>query len=71
MLMAATKGTFDGVPSDKVVAAVHDLLSRMKQHHAKVMETLNVGAKPSDEIVKTVTETAAEVAKSFKVKAQA
>src|SRR4029079_17188317 len=48
MLLAATKGAFDEVPTEKVAAAVADLLSRMKQHHAKVMDTLNEGSKPAD-----------------------
>ncbi|HVQ44458.1 MAG TPA: F0F1 ATP synthase subunit alpha [Candidatus Saccharimonadia bacterium] len=69
MLLAATKGAFDQMPTDKVNAAVHDLLSRMKQHHAKVVETLNEGAKPTDETVAAVVKVAEEVAKSFKVKA--
>ncbi|HEX3082107.1 MAG TPA: F0F1 ATP synthase subunit alpha [Candidatus Saccharimonadia bacterium] len=69
MLLAATKGAFDGVPSDKVAAAVTDLLSRMKQSHAKIMDTLNEGSKPSDETVAEVVKIAEEVAKSFKVKA--
>jgi F-type H+/Na+-transporting ATPase subunit alpha len=71
MLLAATKGAFDEVPSEKVQAAVHDLLARMKQHHEKLMDTLNEGAKPSDEVVKQVVDVAQEVAKSFKVKAEA
>jgi F-type H+-transporting ATPase subunit alpha len=70
MLMAATKGSLDGVPTDKVHAAVTDLLARMKQHHAKTMDTLNEGAKPSDELVDQVVKVAEEVAKTFKVKAQ-
>lgn len=69
MLLAATKGAFDGVPTEKVSDAVRDLLARMKQHHAKVMDTLNEGAKPSDETVEAVLEVAKEVAKSFKTKA--
>ena len=69
MLTAATKGAFDAVPSDKVAAAVQDLLGRMRQHHAKLMETLNEGAKPLDEVSGTITDVAKEVAKSFKVKA--
>jgi F-type H+-transporting ATPase subunit alpha len=68
MLLAATKGAFDVVPTDKVQAAAHDLTSRMKQHHAKLMGTLNEGAKPSDETVEQVLEVAREVAKSFKAK---
>jgi F-type H+-transporting ATPase subunit alpha len=70
MLLAATTGAFDDVATDKVADAVHDLLARMKQHHAKVMDTLNEGSKPSDETVKAVTDVARDVAKSFKAKAE-
>jgi F-type H+-transporting ATPase subunit alpha len=66
MLLAATKGAFDEVPTEKVAAAVADLLSRMKQHHAKLMDGLNEGSKPSDETVNQVVDVAKEVAKSFK-----
>lgn len=69
MLLAATKGAFDNVPTDKVAPAVHDLLSRMQQHHKALMETLNEGAKPSDEVTGKILDVAQEVAKSFKVKA--
>jgi F-type H+-transporting ATPase subunit alpha len=66
MLLAATKGAFDEVPTENVAAAVHDLLSRMKQHHAGIMNTLNEGGKPSDETVGQIVDVAREVAKSFK-----
>ncbi len=69
MLLAATKGAFDDVPTEKVSAAVLDLLSRMRQHHADLNEVLNEGSKPSDDVVAKIVELAAEVAKSFKVKA--
>jgi F-type H+-transporting ATPase subunit alpha len=69
MLLAATKGAFDEVPTEKVNAAVHDLLTRMKQRHAKVVETLNEGSKPDDKTVEAVVKVAQEVAESFKVKA--
>jgi F-type H+-transporting ATPase subunit alpha len=68
MLMAATSGAFDSVPTEKVAAAVHDLLARLHQHHAKLVETLNEGAKPSDETTEKVVDVAKEVAKSFKAK---
>jgi F-type H+-transporting ATPase subunit alpha len=71
MLLAATKGAFDEVPTEKVAGAVHDLLARLHQHHGKTMDTINEGGKPSDEVVAEVLEVAEEVAKSYKVKAQA
>jgi F-type H+-transporting ATPase subunit alpha len=68
MLLAATKGAFDEVPTDKVAAAAHDLLSRMKQHHAKLVDTLNEGSKPDEKTVAAIVKLAEEVAKSFKAK---
>jgi F-type H+-transporting ATPase subunit alpha len=67
ILMAATTGAFDGLPTDKVAPAGHELIVRLGKQHPELMETLNGGAKPEDKTVETVANMAREVAKTFKV----
>jgi len=64
-LMAATKGAFDAVPTEKIKDAQADLLSALENDHQKVMKALNTGDKPTDEVIETVLKVAEKVAKSF------
>ena len=64
-LLAATKGAFDTVPTEKVKDAQAELLSYMEDKHGAVMKTLNKGDKFGEDIEKTVAEAAEKVAKSY------
>lgn len=64
-LMAATKGAFDTVPTEKIKDAQAELLRALSNEQPKVVKELNTGAKPTDEIQKAVLDTAEKVAKSF------
>jgi F-type H+-transporting ATPase subunit alpha len=68
-LLAATNGAFDKVPLEKVKLAEEALFRELKSKHAKVIEALNTGAKPTDEqnaaalkVAKAITATYADVA---------
>jgi len=67
-VLAATKGAFDSVPTEKIKAAQAELISFMEDKHKPVMASLNKGEKPSDELQKTVLDAAEQVAKSYAVK---
>lgn len=64
-LMAATKGAFDAVPTEKIKDAQADLLSALEADHQKVVKALNDGDKPTDETIEIVLKVAEKVAKSF------
>jgi F-type H+-transporting ATPase subunit alpha len=64
-LAAATKGAFDGIASADVQEAMHTLIARLKKAHPKLIDGLNEGSKPKDEVIETVLETAKDVAKTY------
>ncbi len=64
-LLAATSGAFDHVPLEKIKAAEVALHSQLKSKHAKLIETVNTGDKPSDKDVETITKVANSVAASY------
>ncbi len=64
-LMAATKGAFDVVPTEKIKDAQAGLISYMEDKHGAVVKTLNKGDKPTEDIEKTVMAAAEKVAKSY------
>jgi F-type H+-transporting ATPase subunit alpha len=64
-LMAATKGAFDTVPVEKIKDAQAELISYMEDKHGAVIKTLNKGDKPTEDIEKTILESAEKVAKSY------
>ena len=64
-LLAANSGAFDKVPQDKTKAAQEALLRELKQHHAKLIEALNSGDKPSESTDKTILDVAKQVALSY------
>jgi F-type H+-transporting ATPase subunit alpha len=69
-LLAATKGAFDGLPVAKVKAAQAELITTVESDHKDVVEALNKGDKPSDELVETVVKIAEKIAHSYKPKAK-
>jgi F-type H+-transporting ATPase subunit alpha len=64
-VLAATKGAFDEIPTDKVKDAQAELISYIEDKHKNIITSLNKGEKPSDELQKTVLEAAQKVAKSY------
>lgn len=64
-VMAASKGAFDEVPTEKIKDAQAELISLLDDKHKKEMDTLNKGDKPTEEIEKAVLGAAEKVAKSF------
>lgn len=68
MLLAATKGAFDKVPLDKVKAAEEALFRELKGKHAKLVDALNTGDKPTDEQNDTVMKLAQTIAKTYEGK---
>jgi F-type H+-transporting ATPase subunit alpha len=70
-VLAATKGAFDVVPTEKIKDAQAELISYIEDKHKAVVTSLNKGEKPTDELVKTVVEAAEKVAKSYAAKQSA
>lgn len=64
-LLAATSGSLDKVPIEKIKACEEAILSELKQKHAKLTEELNTGDKPTDAQNEKVIEVAKKVAKSY------
>ncbi len=67
-VLAATKGAFDDVPTDKVKAAQAELLAELAAKHKDTVKTLNKGDKPTEEIEKAILTVAEKVGKSYAVK---
>lgn len=65
-LYAATQGAFDPVPVDKINPAKEALLRELKSKHAKLVEALNTGDKPSDDQNEAILKVAKQVAESYK-----
>jgi len=65
MMVAATKGAFNGVPQAKIAPAAHELIVRLEKDHKALMTKLNEGAKPADEVLDQIKAVAEHVAKSF------
>lgn len=64
-LLAATSGAFDKVPLDKIKAAEDALHRELKAKHAKVIEAVNTGDKPSDADQEAILKVAKSVASSY------
>jgi hypothetical protein len=60
-----TAGHFDTVPVAKIKDAQSATLTRIWKDHQKDMETLETGAKPTEEILKTIEKVATATAKGF------
>ncbi|HUS26636.1 MAG TPA: F0F1 ATP synthase subunit alpha [Nevskiaceae bacterium] len=66
-LMAATKGAFDTVPTEKMKDVQAELIALLERDHKDVVKTLNKGDKPDEKLEKTVLAAAQKVAKSYAV----
>jgi F-type H+-transporting ATPase subunit alpha len=66
ILFAATTGTFDKLPLDKIEVAKDALLRELKSKNTKLTETLNSGNKPTDDQNKELLKVAEAIAKSYK-----
>jgi len=66
VLYSANNGAFDSVPIDKIDVAREALLREMKSKHAKLIEAINTGDKPTDEQNEQVMKVAKQVAESYK-----
>ena len=64
-IVSVTSGYFDTVAVAKIKDAQAATLSRIWKDHKKDMETLETGAKPTDEILKTIEKVATATAKGF------
>ncbi len=64
-LMAANKGAFDTIPTEKMKDAQAELIGALDGEHRKVMDALNKGDKPTEEIEKTILKVAEKVAHSY------
>jgi F-type H+-transporting ATPase subunit alpha len=69
-LLAATKGAFDTVPTQKIKDAQAELISVLDDKQKDLMKTLNKGDKPDEKMEKTILEAAEKVAKSYAVAAK-
>ncbi|HYH74741.1 MAG TPA: F0F1 ATP synthase subunit alpha [Candidatus Saccharimonadales bacterium] len=66
-LMAATKGAFDVVPTEKIKDAQAELIAAVEADHKDIVKSLNKGEKPTEETEKAVLDVAKKVAKSYAV----
>jgi F-type H+-transporting ATPase subunit alpha len=64
-LMAAIKGPFDKVPTNKMKEAQAELISLIENDHKDVVKDLNSGVKPTEELEKKVIAAAEKIAHSF------
>jgi len=65
-LYAAGQGVFDAIPIEKVKPAEEALHRELKSKHAKVIEAINTGDKPTDAQNDTVLKVAKSVAATYK-----
>lgn len=64
-ILCVTEGYFDKVPAAKVKEAQNAVLTRLWKDAKKAMETLETGAKPTEDILKVIEKTTTAVAKGF------
>jgi len=69
MLWAANNGAFDVVPLEKIEAARESLHRELKSKHAKLIEAINTGDKPTDAQNDEIMKVAVNIAKQYEVKA--
>jgi len=70
VLYAANNGAFDIVPIEKIDVAREALLRELKSKHAKLVDAINTGDKPTDEQNEQVMKVAHDIAKQYEVKAE-
>jgi len=63
MLMAATEGIFDKVAVKNIPLVTQSLFAELKRSHGKMIDKLNEGDKPTDDMKKTITDVAKKIAK--------
>jgi F-type H+-transporting ATPase subunit alpha len=68
VLYAANNGAFDTVPLEKIEAAREALHRELKSKHAKLVDAINTGDKPTDEQNEQVMKVARDVAKTYETK---
>src|SRR5665213_951386 len=66
ILYAATQGCFDKVPLEKIKPAEEALHRELKSKHAKLIEALNTGDKPTDVQNDTLLKVAKAIAETYK-----
>lgn len=64
-IYAVNEGAFDAVPVAKIKEAQSSLLTRLWTEHKDAMRTLNKGAAPEDDLLKTIKKVALEAAKDI------
>lgn len=64
-ILCVTSGHFDDVPAAKIKDAQAATLTRLWADHKKAMQTLDTGAKPTDEQLALIEKTAKAAAKGF------
>ena len=67
VLYAANNGAFDVVPLEKIDVARESLLRELKSKHAKLVDAINTGDKPTDEQNEQVLKVAKTVAAQYEV----
>jgi F-type H+-transporting ATPase subunit alpha len=65
-LLAATSGSFDVVPLDKIKVAEEGLFRDLKSKHAALVDQINTGDKPTDAHNATIVKVAESVASGYK-----
>lgn len=65
-LYAATNGAFDAVPLEKIKTAEQALFRELQSKHAKLVDAINTGDKPTDEQNETMLKVAQQIAESYK-----
>ncbi len=64
-LLAATSGSFDDVPVDKIKPAQEALLRELRAKHAKAIEEINTGNEPNQAHKDSILNVAKNVSKSY------
>ncbi len=65
-LYAANEGAFDDVPLEKIKPAEEALRRELKSKHAKLIEAINTGDKPTDAHNDTILKIAKQIASTYK-----
>ena len=68
-LYAANNGAFDKVPLEKIKVAEEALFRELKSKHAKLMDEVNTGAKPTDEQNEAILKVAKNVLSAYEASA--
>lgn len=66
-LYAATTGSFDKVPVEKIKLAERHLFDELEAKHKDLTKKLNSGDKPTEDMQKEIVKVATDVAKSYEV----